>query len=97
MVGHFLLQGTDVCWERRGAQTLLDSCDPFIESFVIVRFRLPTMYQVFTFRNVWKQLVECFVVLHETLQERRAKKVRMLQVTGRQWGCREQLSTYVLF
>lgn len=39
MVGHFLLQGTDVCWERRGAQTLLDSCDPFIESFVIVRFR----------------------------------------------------------
>lgn len=27
------------------------------------------MYQVFMFRNVWKQLVERLVVLHETLKK----------------------------
>lgn len=28
------------------------------------------MYQVFVLRNVWKQLVECLVVLYETLQKK---------------------------
>lgn len=31
-------------------------------------FKSPTVYQVFTVGNVWEQLVECFVVLHETLE-----------------------------
>lgn len=98
VVGHFLLQGTDVCWERRGAQTLLVSCGSFVHLFIhsFIPFCSPTMYQVFTLRNVWKQLVECLVVLHETLKERRLKqKSAHFQMMSRRWAvmAQEQLST----
>lgn len=51
-------------------------CGSFIK-LVILSFRfffLPTMYQVFILRNVWKQLVECLVVLHETLKKKKKKR-----------------------
>lgn len=39
----------------------------------LFHFHLLTMYQVFTLGNVWKQLVECLVVLYETLKNRNDK------------------------
>lgn len=37
------------------------------------------MYQVFTLRNVRKQLVECLVVLYETLQQNIQEQLNKLK------------------
>lgn len=60
--------------EERSKNLVL--CGSFIK-LVIPSFRfsfLPTMYQVFILRNVWKQLVECLVVLHETLKKKKKRE-----------------------
>lgn len=69
MVGHFPLQSTDVCWEESGEQF---STFIYLAIFCkCVILPLPTMYQVFTLRNVCEQLVECLIVLYETLKVRK--------------------------
>lgn len=60
----------------RGAQTLLVLCASFIHEVIhsLFLFGLPTMYQVFTLGNVWKQFVECLVVFYETLKREKITK-----------------------
>lgn len=36
------------------------------------------MYQLFFFTDLWKQLLECFLVLYETLQRDDTAKIRAL-------------------
>lgn len=68
VVGHFLLQGADVRWQADEEQ------DAPLQPARVQNVRdcsvasSLTVYQVFILGNVRKQLVECLVVLYETLQ-----------------------------
>lgn len=64
VVGHFLLQGAHERWRRR--RRTLNFTRPGLK--IIHSVIQLTMYQLFFFADVWKQLLECFFVLYEALK-----------------------------
>lgn len=64
VVGHLLLQGAHVRWGGR-RRTLSLTQPPSRISRPVIQL---TMYQLFFFADVGKQLLECLLVLDETLK-----------------------------
>ena len=50
-----------------------------MDTFIHFLWVLPTMNQVFTLRNIRKQLVECFVVLNEALKMNKSNNLLQFQ------------------